>query len=762
MQNPSGAFRTRTDRRLTTAVATLSIIALIVASIIAGAIRADAAELPRTFISASTQWKYSDDNTDPAAGSDDRLVWTAPGFDDAGWRTASGGFGAKNGAASGLGERFPINTLLNHFIDGTKTPTVATYHFRSQFSLSAEQLGQIHALRGTIVYDDAVQIFVNGTKVAGFVDDRVEAAPEAERNLMYAGDSNGSPLESTFTVPAAALTAGENTIAVALYQDRATSSDIYLDVRSLEPVELGAASLISDLVMTVGQTQNERNLAWYSETDVAQVVQYAPASAASGSEFPASAARSVSASGGRTTSGEFNRFASLTTLKDNTTYVYRVGNDDGWSPTQRFRTASSSPDYNFLFFGDPQIGASGNVQSDQAGWTDTLNVAMDAFPAAELLFSAGDQVEHAGSEAQYEALLAPDQLRQIPFVPVNGNHDVGSKAYEQHFNVPNLDTSAGPALSPTSSGGNYWFTHKDVLFMVINSNNNDAAAHEKFLRDVVAEHGDKATWKVLAFHHSIYSVASHVNDASIIKMRTTLPELISEVGIDLVLQGHDHSYTRSYLIKDGELANPEETQAQRTVTADPGEVLYVTANSASGSKYYNVKAPDAWYASVINQERVRNYSNIQVTNDAITVTTLRSEQNGSDKPVNSIVDEVTLTRAGQEPPVEPSEPTDPTEPSEPTDPTEPSEPAEPTEPTDPEDDEDGEDAPGSGDRAPAEDEQISGEGGPGPVAELEADTSGTLPVTGAEVTAFIAGSALLLLAGAWLAVTSRRRRAQRV
>ncbi|MFF2052561.1 immunoglobulin-like domain-containing protein [Leifsonia sp. NPDC058194] len=70
----------------------------------------------------------------------------------------------------------------------------------------------------------------------------------------------------------------------------------------------------------------------------------------------------------------------------------------------------------------------------------------------------------------------------------------------------------------------------------------------------------------------------------------------------------------------------------------------MTANSASGSKYYNVIAPNAWYASVINQEKVRNYSHVSVTGGAITITTLRSQQNGTEKPVNSVVDEVTLTR----------------------------------------------------------------------------------------------------------------------
>lgn len=614
------------------------------AAITLGATAATAAEIPDTFLStASTTWSYSDDNSDPAAGSDDRLVWTEAGYDDAAWKTATGAFGVKNGAATGIGSGFPINTLLNQYIAGT-SDDVPTFHLRTSIDIDAEQLAAIDGLSATVSYDDALQVFVNGEKVAGFIDEAVEAAPEAERNLMYAGSSNGDPVTSTFTIDADDLVAGENTIAVALYQDRITSSDIYFDFKSLTPVVPGeeGEAAYSDIVLTIGTDESTRNVTWYTDTDSAQVLQYAVAT--DSGDFPTTGVTSLDATGAVTTSGENNRRAALTGLTENTDYVYRVGSEtDGWSAVRSFSTASFSGDYDFLFFGDPQIGASGNAERDGAGWADTLNIATETYPNSELLFSAGDQVESAGNETHYEQFLAPSQLSEIPLVPVNGNHDVGSKAYEQHYTVPNLDPTAG-AGSGTSSGGDYWFLYKDVLYVVLNTNSNDDQSHIDFMEKVVAEHGADAKWKVLAFHHSIYSVASHVFDSQIERLRTALPTAISDQGFDLVLQGHDHSYTRSYLIKDGELADATEVAGQSEVTPGEGEVLYVTANSASGSKYYDVRAPDAWYASVINQEKVRNYSHIEVTGDSLTVTTLRSQANGTNSPVNSVVDEVTLVR----------------------------------------------------------------------------------------------------------------------
>jgi len=651
MNDSNGATRQSSPRKVARrVVSAVGLVSLVAGTFTLSAVSANAeADLPAVLLDSSSTWKYSATDTDPAAGTSpyNRFSWTTRGFDDSAWSQGHGSFGAKvdgSGVKADLGGGFVAQTVLPLKPSGSNDD-IRTYHFRTSFNLTADQLAAIDGVEVTATYDDAPEFIVNGAKVQGYYDGRVTSAPVDQQNLIYAGESNGDPRTSTFTIPAGALVAGENSLAVALHQDRASSSDIYLDVTKVAPVAKDAqeSAVISDIVLGVGSDESQRNLAWYSSADTAQVAQIAKASDVVDGVFPADAT-TVAATGGPTTSGEYNRFATLTGLEENTVYTYRVGAEGSWSAPYSFRTQSFSGDFDFLFFGDPQVGASGNLASDGVGWQDTLDVALATYPDAEMLFSAGDQVNSANDENQYTTFLTPDALREVPFVATNGNHDVGSKAYEQHFNTPNTDRTAGPG-SGSSSGGDYWFIYKDVLFVDINSNSRDYASHNRFMEQVVAEHGDEAKWKVLAFHHSIYSPGPHATDSDINDRRNTMPQVISDLGFDLVLQGHDHTYARSYLINDGEKANADEQAGADSVVAGPGDVLYVTSNSASGSKYYELQNKGFWWLSVQNQEHVRNYTAVEVSDGALTVKTLRSQANGADMPVNSVVDEVTLTRA---------------------------------------------------------------------------------------------------------------------
>jgi hypothetical protein len=399
------------------------------------------------------------------------------------------------------------------------------------------------------------------------------------------------------------------------------------------------------VVLGVGANASQRVVTWYTSANTAQSVQVAPTAQLVDGEFPANAVTFAATVTANTVNGGFNAHAILDGLQEDTAYSYRVGAGGAWSATYAFKTQKFSGAFDFLFFGDPQIGSSGDTAKDGAGWEDTLNVSLAANPNAELLVSGGDQVETANTETQWNAFLASDKLRQYPWAATIGNHDVGGKAYDQHFWTPNTDRSAPfyAGNASTQSGGDYWYVYKDVLFIHLNSNayaSGSDAAHVGYITNVVDAHGAEAKYTVLVFHHAIYSPAAHANDGDNKQRRLDFPTAFSNLGVDLVLAGHDHSYSRSYALKNGQKANAAEQPGAAQVATGPGGVIYVTGNSASGSKYYDLSTPVAgsdfgldpldptgkrhFANSVENQEHVRTYVKVEVRKDALVVQNIRS------------------------------------------------------------------------------------------------------------------------------------------
>ncbi|MBN2442438.1 MAG: metallophosphoesterase [Spirochaetales bacterium] len=375
----------------------------------------------------------------------------------------------------------------------------------------------------------------------------------------------------------------------------------------------------TDIVMTPGRNQSEMNFNWYTTAQTESVVQVALKIFMKCSHFPEKFSKSYYSQTAPAVSGYYHNKAVVTCLLPNSVYVYRLGDGKGnWTSSSTFSTYGCSQ-FEFLVVGDAQIGA-GEIERDTEGWADTLEKAVSEYPETAFIMSAGDQVDIGYNENQFSAFFSPVQLRRIPVAPCLGNHDRGADNTYYHFNLPNHSTHYGVT---TPGIGNYYFSYGKALFMVLNTNNRESAAHESFICETLNAH-PYVEWKIVMFHDDIYGSGCHAAELSMINLRKGLVPLFDTYGIDIVFTGHDHSYSRSHVMFED---TPQLDQHYNSSGAviDPGGTVYFTLNSSSGSKFYSVVASQPDYAAHQSQLNVPSFSHVAINRHTFTITTYRTD-----------------------------------------------------------------------------------------------------------------------------------------
>lgn len=264
-----------------------------------------------------------------------------------------------------------------------------------------------------------------------------------------------------------------------------------------------------------------------------------------------------------------NRFtAVIKDLEPATKYTYRVGNgkDDGWSEWFEFRTAPAGPvPFSFLYMGDAQVGF--------GDWGKFLSSMYERFPQAAFCVMAGDLSNRGGERDNWDALFhaAEPVWSRIPVVPTIGNHEymrgMIPQLYLDHFDLPRN----GPETVPPEHA--YSLKYANALFVILDANRPPATQRE-WLESQLA--GSDATWKFAVYHQPAYSSTPKRDNP---KIREQWSDLFERYHVDMVFQGHDHAYLRTYPMKNGQIMK----------SPDEG-VIYVVA--CSGSKFYDQESHD--------------------------------------------------------------------------------------------------------------------------------------------------------------------------
>lgn len=449
--------------------------------------------------------------------------------------------------------------------------------------------------------------------------------------------------------------------------------------------------------ITPGADETQINFAWYSEntgSDATPIVHFGEDQANLGTFTGESGDVNTELTGGA--AYHYNH-VTVTGLKPGTTYYYTVEKNGEQTEPVEYKSGALDT-VKILYVGDPQVGASkgqpqggGELVNDEGAantaaendgfaWNRTLEAAAAENSDLNFVISAGDQVNKTGKpkEEEYAAYLDSDVLSGLAVATTIGNHDSLNEDYMYHFYNPNATQ-----LGATAAGGDYYYSYGDGLFIVLNTNNYNVAEHQQAIEEAVASDPD-AAWRVVTMHQDIYGTGLDHSDTDGMILRTQLTPVFDANDIDVVLQGHDHTYSRSKLLygdgqehgkyeftltEDGtdydwehavntetgekiQLA-PEDADAQaafdgfqqdnlcytieetdgNTVT-DPQGTLYLSANSASGSKFYELIAQQQDYIAARSQNWLPSYSVLTMTADTFSVDTYQITEDGTVEPID--------------------------------------------------------------------------------------------------------------------------------
>jgi len=280
--------------------------------------------------------------------------------------------------------------------------------------------------------------------------------------------------------------------------------------------------------------------------------------------------------------------ARFTGLQPATRYCYRVGAEGAWSEWHEFRTASEhAAAFRFIYLGDEQ-------NEIRSLWSRSARNAYAHAYGADFIVHAGDLLQEGYDDALWGEWCDAMGFvgASLPNLPVPGNHDLHrdpllpqaqnvlsvSPLWRSHFALP----QNGPAGVDELKGQSYFLDYQGARFVALDVNVFANEAFDASAKTRIAQAQlawlDKTLadnphpWTIVVQHQPIYPVAKGRDYE---QMRAALQPIYERRRVDIVLQGHDHIYSRTHRV------------AQNQPVAQ-GQAGVVYAISVSGPKMYEV------------------------------------------------------------------------------------------------------------------------------------------------------------------------------
>ena len=290
---------------------------------------------------------------------------------------------------------------------------------------------------------------------------------------------------------------------------------------------------------------------------------------------------------------EYVHTVKVDNLKPGTEYYYRVGNKDTntWSDVGKFKTDDGNNSFSFIYLTDMQTNSNEYSRSIY-----TILSALEKNENAEFILNTGDFVNTASSYEEWNGVLESDIFKSITNVAAIGNHDyeesdIGKNVFKQHFNfdtLENIDTV----------GAYYSFDYGNAHFIILNTNdyqwNELSETQLAWLEDDLKKSQDY-DFRIVAMHRGVYTSGPHLYEYNdILVLTNQLTPIFDKYNVDLVLQGHDHTFGLTYPINEDykkedieiKKVKSKETNQKISVMYKPSSPVYFI-NGAAGDKHYN-------------------------------------------------------------------------------------------------------------------------------------------------------------------------------
>ncbi len=287
-------------------------------------------------------------------------------------------------------------------------------------------------------------------------------------------------------------------------------------------------------------------------------------------------------------------------------------------------------DFNFVAVGDWEC---------TSHTIDTVNNILDKKP--ELVIGLGDFSYKPTTDCWFKIVDPIDEIMKVAI----GNHDEDSSAeldsLMSHFNL----------TKPY-----YSFDYQNVHFTIIYSSPGETSHHTikapltkdseqyKFIENDLAKASTDPNidWIVAVYHKFAYTSPSTLGTVD--ELRKTLHPLFDKYGVDLVLEGHQHNYQRSYPMRYNSddpnhpiVTTTTDSNNRNSYTNPKGEI-FVTVGTG-GATLFNLTGKAPYIAS---QHVGYGILNVDVINNGKTLSAKFYED------VDGIVkDQFTITKSNR-------------------------------------------------------------------------------------------------------------------